>query len=321
MTKPLISVVVPIYNAEIYLVKCIESLINQVYRNIQIILVNDGSQDKSLDICKRFKELDSRVLVIDQENQGVSKARSAGIEAAVGEYIGFVDSDDFIDPEMYQVLLSKIRAEGSQCATLIDFTIRPVSKNIINAGGPVDNLEAIGELFLLRFPTSMWAYLYKAELVKDIILSDNICFFEDFEFNYNFLKKCEKVSLCDGGYYGYNSNPQSINQQEINSKKTSCLSIYDKLKNDISSFHNEVLNDKALFFRAHFVVSMILSFSSSSKEKQKFFCFKLYESIKSFEGMFFFSKHVPFSYKLLIVFFSISPVFTVNIIRFFKFFR
>jgi glycosyltransferase involved in cell wall biosynthesis len=148
MNEPLISIVVPIYNPGLYLVKCIESLINQTYRNIQIILVNDGSQDGSQDICKKFKELDSRVFVIDQQNQGVSKARSAGIEAAVGEYIGFVDSDDFVDLEMYQVLLSKIRAEESECVTLVNFTIKPPCKNILDVGRPIDNIEAIGELFL-----------------------------------------------------------------------------------------------------------------------------------------------------------------------------
>lgn len=322
MTEPLISIIVPIYNAESFLNKCIQSLINQKYSSIQIILVNDGSQDNSLSICNKFKEIDPRVLVIDQKNQGVSRARSAGIEAADGEYIGFVDSDDFIDPEMYQVLLSKIRAEGSQCATLIDFTIRPVSESIINARGPVGNLEAIGELFLLRFPTSMWAYLYKAELVKNVCLSDDIHFFEDFEFNYNYFKACEKISICEGKYYSYNSNPQSINQQEINTKKLSCLKIYDKIKKDLSMTNNKDINEKSLFFRAHFIVSMILSFSASGQNSRESFSQILRESIGVFSKQsFFYSKYIPLSYKLMVFLFSVSPVFATKVIGCYKKFR
>lgn len=322
MSEPLISIIVPIYNAEKYLRQCIESLIKQEYKNIEIILVNDGSKDGSLGICKNFKELDYRILVIDQENQGVSRARSAGIEAANGEYIGFVDSDDFVDPKMYQVLLSKMRTEGSQCATLIDYTVRPPNQSIVKSKGPIDNIEAISELFLLRFPTSMWAYLYKTSLVNDIKLSDDIHFFEDFEFNYNYLKMCQNISICKGEYYSYNSNPQSINQQEVNAKKLSCLKIYDKIKKDISNFSNEDLNKKSLFFRAHFIVSMILSFSSSNQKAQESFCMILRESIGSVSKQsFFYSKYIPLNYKSMVFLFSLSPVFAAKVIGCYKEFK
>lgn len=322
MFEPLVSIIVPIYNAEKYLHQCIESLIKQEYKNLEIILVNDGSQDSSLAICKSFEKIDSRILVLNQKNQGVSRARAAGIEAAEGEYIGFVDSDDFIDPKMYLVLLTKILTEGSQCATLIDFTIRPPSKSVIKSKSPVDNIGAIGELFLLRFPTSMWAYLYKTSLVKDIKLSDDIHFFEDFEFNYNYLKRCQNISICEGEYYSYNSNPQSINHQDLNAKKLSCLKIYDKIKKDISNFSNEDLNKKSLFFRAHFIVSMILSFSSSNQKAQESFCMILRESIGSFSKQsFFYSKYIPLNYKSMVFLFSVSPVFATKVIGCYKKFK
>lgn len=314
MCEPLISIIVPIYNAEKYLRQCIESLIKQEYKNIEIILVNDGSQDGSLGICKNFKELDYRILVIDQENQGVSRARSAGIEAANGEYIGFVDSDDFIDPKMYQVLLSKMRTEGSQCATLIDYTVRSPNQSIVKSKGPIDNIEAISELFLLRFPTSMWAYLYKADLVKDIKLSDDIHFFEDFEFNFKYLKKCKRVSVCKGNYYNYRNNPESINHQDFNAKKLSCLRIYDKIIKDSFVFYNEALNKKAVFFRANFVISMIVSLSrSSAVDKRDLSVLKRNNRIVFFEA--FFSKYVPVKYKLVMFCFLISSTVTVRLIR------
>lgn len=321
MNTPLISIVVPIYNAEAFLEKCIQSLINQEYSNIQIILVNDGSQDDSLKICYKFEKMDSRVVVIDQKNQGVSAARSAGIKVAKGEYIGFVDSDDFIYPTMYKFLLDKMLAEDSQCATLINFTVKPVAQDVLKIRGPITNLKAIGELFLLQFPTSMWAYLYKTELVNKVNLSDDIHFFEDFEFNYNYLKLCEKVSVCQGVLYSYNSNPQSVNQQEINVKKISCLKIYAKLVSDIARFNSKELSDRAVFFRAHFIVSMLLSFSASIKESKVFFltCFR--ENISDLGWRFYLSSYVPLSYKVVILSFYINPYIAERLVRFFKGFK
>ncbi len=101
----LISVIVPIYNRELYLEKCIESIVNQSYKNLEIILVNDGSTDSSADICRRWMEKDSRIKLIDKENGGVSSARNAGLKEATGELVAFVDGDDFIHPDMYSVLL------------------------------------------------------------------------------------------------------------------------------------------------------------------------------------------------------------------------
>lgn len=102
MEKPLISVIVPIYNVENYLRQCIESLINQEYNNIEIILVNDGSKDRSLEICKEYMEKDNRIIVIDKRNEGLLRARMSGIEMARGEYISFLDGDDFLRFDYYQ---------------------------------------------------------------------------------------------------------------------------------------------------------------------------------------------------------------------------
>ena len=100
-----ISVIVPVYNAEQYLNRCLDSIIRQTYKNIEILLIDDGSTDKSLDICKEYENKDARIIVIHQENKGVSAARNNGLEHAVGEYIAFVDSDDYIDTNMYQSML------------------------------------------------------------------------------------------------------------------------------------------------------------------------------------------------------------------------
>ena len=101
MEKHKISVIVPIYNVEDYLEHCIDSICAQTYRNLEIILVDDGSMDHSGQICDRYAALDTRITVIHQENKGVVAARKAGLQHAQGEYTGFVDGDDYLDPDMY----------------------------------------------------------------------------------------------------------------------------------------------------------------------------------------------------------------------------
>ena len=99
-----ISIVVPVYNAECYLGQCIESIISQSYRNLEIILVNDGSTDHSSEICRHYVGVDDRIVVVDQKNQGVVRARQSGVEAATGDFIGWVDADDWIEPEYIEKL-------------------------------------------------------------------------------------------------------------------------------------------------------------------------------------------------------------------------
>ena len=103
--KKLISVIVPVFNVEKYLEKCIESIRNQTYKNLEILLINDGSTDKSLEICNKYLEIDDRIVLLNKENGGLSSARNFGIDNAKGEYITFVDSDDFIHELMYETLV------------------------------------------------------------------------------------------------------------------------------------------------------------------------------------------------------------------------
>lgn len=103
--ETLLSVIIPVYNVEEYLAKCVDSILNQTYRNLEVILVNDGSKDGSGSICDDFVQKDSRVRVIHKENGGLSSARNAGMDAAKGEYISFIDSDDWIETDSYEHLL------------------------------------------------------------------------------------------------------------------------------------------------------------------------------------------------------------------------
>ena len=118
MKNPLVSVIIPIYNVEKYINKTINSVINQTYKNLEIILVNDGATDNSLEICKKYNEIDSRIMIIEKENGGLSSARNAGLDVAKGEYISLIDGDDFIESHFIEYLLSliiKSEADIAEC--------------------------------------------------------------------------------------------------------------------------------------------------------------------------------------------------------------
>lgn len=114
--KERISVVVPVYNVEQYLEKCVNSIINQTYKNLEIILVDDGATDKSGKLCDELAKLDNRIMVYHKKNGGLSDARNYGVERATGDYIGFVDGDDYIDAEMYEKLYEAIKKENVDVA-------------------------------------------------------------------------------------------------------------------------------------------------------------------------------------------------------------
>lgn len=105
MKKPLISVIIPVYGVEKYIAQCLESVINQTYKNLEIIVVNDGTKDRSAEIAKKYAAQDSRIKVYDFENGGISVARNRGLEIATGDYISYIDSDDWLDKRMYETLL------------------------------------------------------------------------------------------------------------------------------------------------------------------------------------------------------------------------
>lgn len=305
MTNPLISIIVPVFNNQQYLAECIDSILAQAYPNIQLILVDDGSTDCSLSICESYLRRDDRVLLISQENKGVSAARNAGIQAANGDYIAFVDSDDFVDSQIYNKLIRIIVEDASDCAVLLPYSVRSPSFYLSNSGRILGSVEAIRELFLLRFPTSMWAYLYKAEFVKGLMVSEDVHFFEDFEFNLNFLRRSSKVSLCNEELYFYRVNPVGANGQELNYKRLSCFLVHERCLSYLSSSEKEV-KENFLFFKAHCLLSVVLAYARSSAGVRKVFKGEVKAKVFSALKELVFSSRVPFSYKVLLVVFLLN---------------
>lgn len=170
---PLISVIVPVYNVENYLRKCLESIINQTYKNLEIILIDDGSTDNSGKICDEYAAKDNRIKLIHKPNGGISDARNAGLEIAKGEYIGFVDSDDYIAEDMYEFLYNfavKNNLDVAMCGSKHVFNGKVIPDNEFKMAIFEKQDEMIKNLFSAIYGggISVWNKLFKKSCIKDI---------------------------------------------------------------------------------------------------------------------------------------------------------
>lgn len=165
----LISVIVPVYNVEKYLPKCLDSIVNQTYRNLEIILVDDGSPDNCGTICDEYAKRDNRIRVIHKENGGASSTRNAGLDVALGEYIGFVDSDDMIHPEMYELLLNALRGSEKKIACC-QSGWRPKETIEMTRIDPreVGIEDTLNGIFLGKVGTAVWCRLYHRVVWKEL---------------------------------------------------------------------------------------------------------------------------------------------------------
>lgn len=216
-----ISIVIPIYNAEDHLQRCVDSVLNQTEKNIEIILVDDGSKDNSIEICKKYLNQDKRVQLIHQENSGVSAARNRGIEQACGEYIGFIDSDDWIEPNMYECLL---REANQASADIVMCDARTVYEDGKIQADTITQLSANQILqksdftpsLLLEMAGSAWRCIYKnhrytAKRQKQnaLLFPLGVKFSEDRIFNLYAFGQANKICYIKKAFYNRYMNKKS----------------------------------------------------------------------------------------------------------------
>lgn len=211
-----LSVIVPVYNAENELKKSIESILSQTEKNIEIILVDDGSSDKSLYICKEFEKKDGRIKVIHQENSGVSVARNTGIGVATGEYIGFVDSDDWIELNMYERLLSEAQRSGADVVMCDATSVYDDGQSRVDTITQLTQSIIIGKKdftpnLLLEMAGSACRCIYRSELLKfwGIQFPVGIKFSEDRIWNLYAFGHANKLAYLKESYYNRYVNMKS----------------------------------------------------------------------------------------------------------------
>lgn len=227
----MISVIVPIYKVEKYLERCVESLRNQTLSDLEIILVDDGSPDRCGEMCDAFAEKDSRIRVIHKENGGVSSARNAGLDAATGEYITFVDSDDYIDACMYERMMEK--AEQYVCDVVMcdcykeNGTHSQLYTHNIRSGYYSEQQlreEYYPHLLMMEnveYPATIsnWLLLFKRKLIEKIRYVEGVRYSEDLLFGAQLMYRARSFYYMKGqAYYHYVLNPQSATHRFVPDK-------------------------------------------------------------------------------------------------------
>ena len=204
MTTPLVSVIVPIYKVEKYLCACVDSILAQTYQNIEIILVDDGSPDNCPKICDDYAQKDSRIRVIHKQNGGLSDARNVGMENANGDYFCFVDSDDFVSPQMVEFLIKplidnpELKLSVAQHIQFNDGEPQQIPKyQTVNY-----KIISSKEYFLSVFQYSAWSKIYKKELFNDVKFPLKR-YYEDMFTTYKLVVKPEKLARLDCKLYYY----------------------------------------------------------------------------------------------------------------------
>ena len=216
----LISVIVPIYNVEKYLDKCIECLVNQTHKNLEIILVDDGSPDNSPSICDKWAQKDNRIQVIHKKNGGVSSARNAGLDAALGDYIGFLDADDYVDADMYEVMLREIlenHADAAGCGMVRE---SPNGYKEVWANDTMSVVDKIGVLKLVGeavgiLPVHTGNKLFSKKVVSNVRFDARFKFAEDTLFNFQAACNMDKMVIHNVARYHYNNNFDSVSHQKF----------------------------------------------------------------------------------------------------------
>lgn len=282
-----VSVIVPVYNAEKYLKECVDSIVNQTYNNFEVILINDGSIDNSKNICEEYEKKYENIKVLNIENHGVSYSRNLGIEQSNGEYIIFIDSDDYIKENMIEELI-KIQEEHEDEFLIYNYSkvYNEIEKNKCNVPDKSISKKELLDKFFVYYNNLIinppWNKMYKSKIIKDNNIRFNINFKigEDLLFNLEYFKYCDKIKILDDSYYYYRINPSSVTNKYRENYYENQNYLLNKIRNLLEE--NQAFNEENQnAYREHkcnsiinsiqnlFIKSCPLSNSQKKEEIQK----------------------------------------------------
>lgn len=325
---PLISVIVPIYNVEKYLRRCIDSILAQTYPKLEIILVNDGSPDNSWEICKEYEATYSNVRALKKTNGGLSSARNFGLKYAHGEYVGFIDSDDWIAPDMYMSLYDLIvsnNADGAQ----INFMLAD-NENVKRHDRPTtiktfENRNDILYNYLMAGTTgtgaySVWRCLFTLESAKKFKFREGKVN-EDIDYKYKLLSECNRFATSDKICYYYFQSGDSISTGLLRPRDFDLYESADELEKLTNLEQNEKIRFLGKVKKARTPFSLLCriayyGISDDFNDKERIIKNLLKEHRQNIPTLL--KAPLPLSRKLLTIMFGISFTLTKNIIKIVK---
>lgn len=282
--NPLISVIVPIYNVEKYLARCVDSIVNQTYKNLEIILVNDGSPDLCPQMCDDYAEKDSRIKVVHKKNGGLSDARNAGMAVAKGEYISFIDSDDYVSDDFFECLLDVMNKENSDIAECS--VVKLYEDNRFDEFSDdlsvktYDTQDAMSALIAENpFHQHVWNKLYKTELVRDIPYAVGKLNEDEF-WTYQVFGRANKVSKLNKTMYYYFQRNSSIMGVGYNIRRLDALegkaNRQKYIENNFPELSTQAKID--LYGSCMFAYQSVLKFLSGADKKKALSIIKKYKN-------------------------------------------
>ncbi len=282
--NPLISVIVPIYNVEKYLARCVDSIVNQMYKNLEIILVDDGSPDRCPQMCDDYAEKDSRIKVVHKKNGGLSDARNAGMAVATGEYISFIDSDDYVSDDFFECLLDVMNKENSDIAecSVVKFyednRFDEFSDDL--SVKTYDTQDAMSALIAENpFHQHVWNKLYKTELVKDIPYAVGKLNEDEF-WTYQVFGRANKVSKLNKTMYYYFQRSSSIMGVGYNIRRLDALEAKANrqkyIENNFPDLSTQAKID--LYGSCMFAYQSVMKFMSCADKKKALSIIKKYKN-------------------------------------------
>ena len=268
--KNKLSVIVPVYNVEKYIDKCLNSLVNQTLKDIEIIIVNDGSPDNSEKIINEYlNKYPDKIKYLKKENGGLSDARNYGLKYATGEFIAFVDSDDYIDSKMYEDMLNHAINSKSDIVVCATEVVYPKHKKVIPASFKLTNDY---KDFFLSVPMA-WNKIFKKSLFKEPFLFKKNIWYEDLELIPTFVLKTKKISFLDNPYYKYVQREGSImNQESFNEKTLDIYKVLESIENKFKTYkeYKNYQEEIEYLYIEHLLYSTALRISDYKIEGRKY---------------------------------------------------
>ena len=317
MLNEKVSIIVPIYNVEKYIRKCIESIIAQTYTNIEIILLDDGSPDNSGKICDEYKEKDNRIIVVHKNNTGVSSTRNEGLKIASGEYITFIDADDYIETDMIEILykaLKEYEAEISICGTNdlnenYDLVKRSKCKQIIE----MNNKDALKELLNEKvFTCVCWGKLYRKYLFENIKFNEKTKIAEDLEVLYRILDSCKKVVYIPENKYNYILRKNSATKEKFNKDWIREIEISKEILDFIEKKYNNIYEYAA---KRYVRINMTCIYKILNSTCNLEDILNLRKNIKPYYKYYIKSKYVSNKNKIKLIIILINPKILINLYK------
>lgn len=298
-----VSIVVPIYNVEKYLDECVRSLINQTYKNIEIILVDDGSKDSSGAIADNLAKEDSRIRVIHKDNGGVSSARNLGIKNATGDYICFVDSDDYLAPEFVEYMIRMIQKNDADFCFSKNCFISDTEEQVkVDKVEKISSARATSLLLSPYIEVGCWNKMYKTELIKsnNILFSEDLFYGEGLDFICRVAQEAKTIVVCEKKYYYYRKNNLDSATTKFNYNKfLNGEKSLIKIKNEIK-YRNRELD---LSWNLHYVLFSINALIAIYNNKGELSNFKIekkiwHDRLKKFGRNILLEKNILLKYKI-----------------------